>query len=380
LGVDLAGSILEKKSGKPFAAYIRDKILVPLGMNDSTLDIATILKAEDRALGHLAPSNIIAGVIPVEVPMVPSGGVYTNVLDMARYLIFHINEGRVDGRSLLRDDLMRAMHTVAFPEPHQRFGYGLGIGINHHGPEVFYSHGGGGYGFGSYMIMFPGLKLGIVYMTNSEYGGQGVGWLSDIVRDLIAKSAGPRDSELEKPTVDIRNPLPFGDVRIQRLVGEYEANIIIGQRDGVFGIALGKEFHPLSFYEERGEAVGVFGKDSELRVRPPLAGQPGTLIHLNRLAGTVSYYDFHKPEKSADQAGPDKPEWKPYLGDYRTLIWGRALGFKAKIGVADGYLTFNGMRCREHLPGLFFTFNGEALDLRGTIATFLNIPLIRTQR
>ncbi|MCJ7588397.1 MAG: beta-lactamase family protein, partial [Candidatus Aminicenantes bacterium] len=380
LGIDLAGFILEKKTGKPFPAYIREKVLIPLGMNDSTLDTATILKAEDRALGHLAPAVTVAGGIPVEIPLVPSGGVYTNILDMARYLMFHINEGRVDGRPLLREDLMRAMHTVAFPEPHERFGYGLGIAVNHLGPEVFYSHGGGGYGFGSYMIMFPGLKLGIVIMTNSEYSNVAGGRVAALVEGLIAKTIGPPDSEFEKPTIDIRSPLPSGDVRIQRLVGEYGNNVIIGQRDGVFGIALGKEFHPLSFYEDRGEAVGVFGKYSELRVKPPLAGQPGTLIHLNRLSGTVSYYDFHKPEKSADQAGPNKPEWKPYLGVYRTLMWGRAFGFMATIGVVDGYLTFNGMRCREHLPELFFSFDGEALDLRGTIATFRNIPLIRTKR
>jgi len=55
MGIDLAGYILEKKSGQPFAAYIRDKILIPLGMNDSTLDIATILKAENRAVGIWPP-------------------------------------------------------------------------------------------------------------------------------------------------------------------------------------------------------------------------------------------------------------------------------------------------------------------------------------
>ena len=380
IGIDLAGYILEKKSGQPFAAYIRDKVLVPLGMNDSTLDMSAILKAGDRALGHLRPAVTVAGGIPVEIPMLPSGGVYTNILDMARYLMFHINEGRVDGRPLLRDDLMRAMHTVAFPEPQQKFGYGLGIAVDHYGPEVYYSHGGGGYGFGSYMVMFPGLKLGMVYMTNSEHGGQGIGWISDIVDDFIAKSAGPPDAELEKPTVDTRLPLPPEDARVQRLVGSYGANVVIGPRDGVFGIALGKEFQPLSFYEEGDEVVGVFGKYSELRVKPPLTGQPGSLVHLNRLSGTVSYYDFHKPEKSADRPGPNKPEWKPYLGVYRTLYWGRALGTMATIEVVDGYLTYSGLRCREHLPGLFFTFDGEALDLRGTIPTFRNIPLIRTKR
>lgn len=50
------------------------------------------------------------------------------------------------------------------------------------------------------------------------------------------------------------------------------------------------------------------------------------------------------------------------------------------VAVADGYLTFNGTRCREYLPGLFFTYDGEALDFRGTVATFRNIALIRTRR
>ena len=50
------------------------------------------------------------------------------------------------------------------------------------------------------------------------------------------------------------------------------------------------------------------------------------------------------------------------------------------ISVADGYLTFNGTRCRKYLPGLFFTYDGEALDFRGTVPTFRNIALSRTRR
>jgi CubicO group peptidase (beta-lactamase class C family) len=380
LGIDLAGYILEKKSGQPFEAYIRDKVLVPLGMNESTLDVAAILKAEDRAVGHLGAGLNVAGGLPVEVPMLPAGGVYTNILDMARYLMFHINEGRVDGRPLVRADLMRAMHTVAFPESHQTFGYGLGIAVDHYGPEVYYSHGGGGYGFGSYMVMFPGLKLGMVYLTNSGYGSQGIAWIQDIVFDLIAKSAGPPGADLEKPAFDTSHALPPGDARIQRLVGEYGVNIFVGPKEGVFGIAIGKEFYPLTFYEDGGDVVGVFGKYSELRAKPSLAGQPGSLVHLNRLSGTVSYYDFLKPEKPADQPGPNKPEWKPYLGTYRILNWGRAPGSTVIIGITDGYLTCNGGRCREYVPGLFFTSDGEALDFRGTVATFRNVPLIRTKR
>ncbi|MBN2266464.1 MAG: serine hydrolase [Candidatus Aminicenantes bacterium] len=380
IGIDLAGYILEKVSGRPFADYIRDKVLVPLGMTDSTLDLAAVLKMDDRARGHLGPRVRVPGGIPVEVPMVPAGGVYTNLLDMARYLAFHINEGRIDGRPVLRDDLTRAMHTVAFPEPGQEFGYGLGLAVDHYGPEVYYSHGGGGYGFGSYMVMFPGLKTGVIYMANSESGGQGIGWVSEVVFDLIAKTIGPPGPEFEKPTIETARPVLPEDARVQRLVGEYGGNVVVGPKDKAFGIELGKEFHPLAFYDDRGGIVGVFGKYSELRAKPRLAEQAGTLVHLNRLAGTVAYYDFHRSLPKEDEPGPDKPDWKPYLGTFRILYWGRTFGSLATVRINGGYLTYNGMRCREYLPGLFFAFDGEALDFRGTIATFRNIPLIRTGR
>lgn len=380
LGIDLAGWILEKKSGAAFTKYVREKVLIPLGMSDSTLDIETILKTEDRAVGHVAPFLKVAGGIPVEVPMVPAGGVYTNILDMARYLMFHINKGQVGETQLLRKDLIEAMHTVQFPEKHERFGYGLGLVSSHFGPQVYLTHGGGGYGFTSYMAMYPGLKLGVVVLTNAEQNSV-TGPVSDLVNKIIQDGIGPPGREYEIPTVDTKNPVPATDERVQRLAGSYAGDAAIGTKDGAFGITLAKQFYPLAFYADGGEVVGVCGKYSELRAKPPLGdGEPGAIIIMNRLSGTCECYDFHKPEPAADKPGPNKPEWKPFFGTYKTLTWGRTFGFLVNIAVADGYLTFNGTRCREHLPGLFFTYDGEAVDFRGTVATFRNIPLIRTRR
>ena len=380
LGIDLAGWILEKTSGVPFPMYVRDKVLAPMGMTDSTFDIEAVLRAEDRAAGHVAASAKVEGGIPVAVPMVPAGGVYTNVVDMARYLMFHINKGRVGQAQILRRDLIEAMHTVQFPEKGVRFGYGLGLASSHFGPEVYVSHGGGGYGFTSHMAVYPGLKLGVVVLTNSERNAV-VGLVSGVVNKVIEARIGPPGREYETPAVDTTKPVPPGDERVKRLAGFYSAGVRVGTRNGVFGITVGTEFDPLTFYEEDGGLVGVFGKYFELRVKPPVAaGEPGGLLILNRLPGTSSSIDFHKPEPAADRPGPDKPEWKPFLGSYRTLTWGRTFGFPVAISVADGYLTFNGTRCREHAPGLFFTYEGEALDFRGTVATFRNIPLIRTRR
>lgn len=380
LGIDLAGWIVEKKSGVPFAKYVRDKVLAPLGMNDSTLDVEAILKAEDRAVGHVAPSLKVAGGIPVEVPMLPAGSIYTNIADMARYLMFHINKGRAGEAQLLKKDLVEAMHTVQFPEKHERFGYGLGLVSSHIGPQVYLTHGGGGYGFNSYMAMYPGLKLGVVVLTNGDQNSV-TGPVSDLVNKIIQDGIAPPGRELEIPTVDTKNPVPGTDARVQRLAGSYAGDAALGTKDGAFGITLAKQFYPLAFYADGGEVVGLFGKYSELRAKPPLGeGEPGAIIVMNRLTGTCENYDFHKPEPAADKPGPNRPEWKPFLGTYKTLTWGRTFGFMVNIAVGDGYLTFNGTRCREYLPGLFFTYDGEALDFRGTVATFRNIALIRTRR
>jgi len=380
LGIDLAGWILEKKSGAAFAKYVRDKVLAPLGMADSTLDIEAILKAEDRALGHVAPSFKVAGGIPAEVPMVPAGGVYTNILDMARYLMFHINKGRVGEAQLLRRDLIEAMHTVQFPEKNERFGYGLGLVSSHIGPHVYLTHGGGGYGFISYMAMYPGLKLGVVVLTNGDQSSV-TGPVSELVDKIIQDGIAPPGRELERPTVDTKDPVPATDERVRRLAGSYAGGAALGTKDGAFGITLAKQFYPLTFYADAGEVVGLFGKYSELRAKPPLGeGEPGAIIIMNRLTGTCENYDFHKPEPARDKPGPNRPEWKPFLGTYKALTWGRTFGFMVNIAVADGYLAFNGTRCREYLTGLFFTYDGEALDFRGTVATFRNILLIRTRR
>jgi len=382
LGIDLAGWILEKKSGRPFVDYIREKVLAPLGMNDSTLDIAAILKAEDRAVGNRRSRVEVPGGIPVEVPPLAAGGVYTNILDMARYLMFHLNAGRSGGTQLLKRDLLEEMVAVQFPEKGERFGYGLGIRSTQVGPEIAYGHAGGGYGFNSVMSIYPGLKLGIVALSNIE-GNPVLGSISSLVPRIVGvRSPGP-GPESEYPEIGTRNPVAASDARLKGFAGEFTGRVSVGTgKDGAFGITIANQFHPLAFaVDPDGGLVGLFDKDAELRMKPPqVPGEPGTLVILKRLAGTCQYYDFVKPEAAMDRPGPDRPEWKSYLGVYRTLLWGRVPDSTVNIGIAEGYLTKDGVRCREYLPGLFFTPDGEALDFRGTVATFANILLIRTMR
>src|SRR3954453_7659539 len=63
LGIDLAGYILERVEGKPFAQVMRESLLEPLGMSRSSFDRALIRATADRAVGH---SN---GIVPPPVDL-----------------------------------------------------------------------------------------------------------------------------------------------------------------------------------------------------------------------------------------------------------------------------------------------------------------------
>jgi len=350
-----------------------------MGMKQSTMDVDKIMQSQNRAIGHVLPKARVEEGIPVFIPMIPAGGVYTNILEMAKYMQFHINKGRVDGRQILESKLIDQMHAVSLPEDHQRAGYGLCLNRGLVSRTYYLQHGGGGYGFATSMVMYPEIKLGVVTMCNSRETRVDGGRIMEVINRIIEEELGKTEPHPALPTVDMARSVSLTDERIERLKGMYDQNIVVSQKDEEFGITLGRDFYPLKFYlDHKGDLVGVFGNYSELRVKPPIWGPNGSLVHLNRYSGSCRYYDFHRPEKSKDRPGPNKAEWKRYLGRYRMLAWGRMQSSLLSICVKDGYLFCNDMRCIEFEPGLFFTFNGEALDFRGTIPTFRNIMLIKS--
>jgi CubicO group peptidase (beta-lactamase class C family) len=166
LGIDLAGYILQVRSGMPFAQYVQEKVLDPLGMQASTLDFDRARSTSGRAIGH----DILPLSPPVEWLLIPSGGVWTTAEDMARYLLFHINKGAVDGNRLLREDLVEIMYTppnLAAQGAYSDSEYALGIAVNlRHGARHF-QHSGGGFGYNSSMVWYPELELGSVVLTNA---------------------------------------------------------------------------------------------------------------------------------------------------------------------------------------------------------------------
>ncbi|MFI5695361.1 serine hydrolase domain-containing protein [Kribbella sp. NPDC051586] len=195
LGIDLAGYILQRISGTPFHEFVRRELLAPLGMKQTTFDSREIMRAPGRAIGHSAGH----ARLPVRVPMVAAGGLYTSVNDAIRYIQLHLN----DGAGLIDPTLLSEMYGA----PDTDEGYGLGLALAHAGGIPVRGHGGGGFGFLSDMYWAPHAGLGVVVLTNStdhplqfELAGE---ILQDLIPDHPARStptpAKSGDDALPKP-------------------------------------------------------------------------------------------------------------------------------------------------------------------------------------
>ena len=366
LGFDLAGYILQRRSGVPFADWLKVMVFEPLGMNDSTAASAVYMKAANRAVGH--EEGYV--VVPLETPLIPSGGVYSSGRDMAAYCRFHINRGKVDGRTVLKEELWREMH--AFPYGGD---YSLGVirtELRHGSTDIrLMSHRGGGFGFGSVFDYCPEAGLGWVALFNRP-ASAAYRFGEQLIDRALARRFGPRKPR--RPLEDMA-PVTLSATSLHSYVGNYvgrnvTVDIATGQRSLLMrdrGTSSDVRFlSPTKLF--------VVDPDGDTLVYDYYAGSPLEPAHLECFIGENSL-DYN--QGPYDALGPDKPAWTGHVGAYRIYQWGKAVD-SVTVHVQNGYLYLNQFRLIiETESGLFFTCDGEAVDFRGGSPTWKNIRLHR---
>jgi CubicO group peptidase (beta-lactamase class C family) len=207
LGIDLAAYILQVKSGMVFEEYMKKKVFDPLGMPTSSVDYDFVEQFPNRALGHVP----FVAEVPVAIPMVAAGGVYTSAAELSRFVRFHLNRGTIDSRRILDARSIDTMYTSSAVSP----GYGLGIGIGTKYDTYLLNHGGGGFGFLTTMTWYPEYGIGCVVLTNSTtHDSQNAKIADEILDELITKQIVTKDTSGEIPPAD---QLIGKDVKLQIL-------------------------------------------------------------------------------------------------------------------------------------------------------------------
>jgi CubicO group peptidase (beta-lactamase class C family) len=200
LSTDVLGRVIEVVSGMSFDAYLRERILKPLAMNDTSFDVPDAKWA--RLAVVYAPDGS-GGVRPMKDPetfvntiMSPDAyyrspkryfsggaGLTSTISDYARLCQMLLNGGELDGSRLLSPktvELMRTSHTSDLPTggggPGSNFGLGFRITTDLGATQTLGSPGMYGWGgiYGTSFWIDPTERMLGVMMVQ-RYPGSTVG-------------------------------------------------------------------------------------------------------------------------------------------------------------------------------------------------------------
>jgi D-alanyl-D-alanine carboxypeptidase len=162
----IAGYIVEKVSGQPLFAYIREHILTPLGLGSALDTNAKKLPDSDPqgyfryALGPLRPA-------PHEGPgwMFAAGELAMTPTDLAKWDISLMNE------SLLKPASYLAIETETLLKNGVGTQYGLGMRVTTAKGHRMLEHSGEVSGFVAENIVLPDEKFAVAILTNQDASG-----------------------------------------------------------------------------------------------------------------------------------------------------------------------------------------------------------------
>jgi CubicO group peptidase (beta-lactamase class C family) len=170
-GAALAGYIVERVSGKPFNDYVEENIFRPLGMAHSTF--AQPLPENLKPLMSRGYTKGSGKAKPFElVEEAPAGALSATAADLARFMIAHLQDGRLENAQILRPETARLMHSRQFGLVPALNGMCLGFYEESRNGHRIIGHGGDTVYFHSDLHLIPDAGLGFFVSYNSRGRGE----------------------------------------------------------------------------------------------------------------------------------------------------------------------------------------------------------------
>ena len=171
-GYLLLGYIIEKVSGVNYQKYVENNILEPLGMKRTFFGREKLEKDPDAAVPYIITKEGEQKESVYVYSLSADGGLISNVMDLARYIIMYLNRGEYDGNRILPPHLIEEMEKPRVKLPVQIFGgeayaYGLMTIPNFLGYKLV-GHGGSVLTATAYIGYIPERKIGIALLANGS--------------------------------------------------------------------------------------------------------------------------------------------------------------------------------------------------------------------
>jgi CubicO group peptidase (beta-lactamase class C family) len=165
-GAALAGYIVQRLSGQPFDDYVTQNIFKPLEMTHSSFDQPlpeplkqTMSQGYNRASGGAKPFEIVIAA--------PAGSLASSGVDMAHFMIAHLQDGQYGGARILRPETARLMHSRQFGMDASVNGVCLGFYEESRNGHRIISHAGDTQQFHTDLHLMADQNLGFFVSYNS---------------------------------------------------------------------------------------------------------------------------------------------------------------------------------------------------------------------
>jgi CubicO group peptidase (beta-lactamase class C family) len=166
-GFAVLAQLIEDISGEPFAMYMRQHVLEPLGMLHSDYFMSERVR-DGQAQGYKFMNGRFEPVPYTRLATPGCGGIFSNINDMVKYVCCLMDEGRYPGGAILKPETLKQMMTPQLDMDPRVAGMGLGFNLKKYGPYVAARHGGGWPGFITEMSVIPEKKLAVLVFNNSS--------------------------------------------------------------------------------------------------------------------------------------------------------------------------------------------------------------------
>ena len=183
-GFFILGYIIEKVTGKPYEAYLKETFFDPLDMKNTGVYASTLI-LENEATGYAINNDKFEKALDWDMSRAGgAGSIYSTVEDLYLW-----NEAVFNGKVLKDESLKEAFTSVTLNNGKKpvEMDYGYGWAFWNYRDVRFIGHGGGLHGFLSQLSRQPEEELTVVVLTNCTPAqeGKAPGLIADAIAEYL---------------------------------------------------------------------------------------------------------------------------------------------------------------------------------------------------
>lgn len=310
-GFNLLAEVVARVSGMTFREWTHENIFEPLGMDNTHFQDDHTEIVAGRAYGYSWGGARGFTAVPDLLTALGSSSLFTSVDDLARWLM-NFDDAEVGGRAVIE-----RMKTRGVLNDGSEIPYAYGINVRDYKGRPSVDHGGSWAGFRTYLLHFPGERMGVVVLGNHDTFNSTASAraVADIYLDIDGEGddAAEEEAAADNPEDKVAPAEKAEEFSVSAvLLDEYGGTYRLGpgwyvhvSRDGgsLVAQATAESKAPMEARSDTEFWVEAYG--ASITFRRDAAGE---VTHF-------SYRDMEAP-KVADSPRPSSPPLADFVGTY----------------------------------------------------------------